>query len=127
MSELTREELEHWLHIARSLEQVGHERECETALAYLDRAERAEANTSPALQVTVKSLQAHIEQLRENLASSEAERDALKADLVVSRDVLRELVEAAQVTVEHLAYHALEDPKARYVAAIARAEEALNT
>ncbi len=43
MSELTREELELWLHIARSLEQVGHERECETALAYLDRAERAEA------------------------------------------------------------------------------------
>lgn len=73
MSELTREEIE----VMQKWPFAGHEYlyafdspEVEklklTALAYLDRAERAET-----------------------------ERDALKADLVVSRDVLRELVEAA--------------------------------
>ena len=73
----------------------------ETALAYLDRAEeaerkheytlleeaaqrnraeRAEANTTPALQVTVKSLQAHIEQLREKLSDADQRAERAEAD-----------------------------------------------
>ena len=159
MSELTREEIEALEPINAQLGELawpyGVGRVLRTtALAYLDRAEeaerkheytlleeaaqrnraeRAEANTTPALQVTVKSLQAHIEQLREKLSDADQRAERAEADLVVSKDVLRELVEANRAVDVAVTSRGEEwvgrtvDARKRFDAAIARAQDALNT
>jgi len=114
VSELTREEIEALEPINAQLGELawpyGVGRVLRTtALAYLDRAEeaerkheytlleeaaqrnraeRAEANTTPALQVTVKSLQAHIEQLREKLSDADQRAERAEETLVCAGEVL---------------------------------------